>query len=80
MKVYAKKITRQQAEQVTNPIIYIGSNPSTGIKIIVLSGGHLDTSIGFEVHSPINSNYLFDLYRVTNIAVLIKASAYYIAQ
>lgn len=80
MKVYAKKITRQQAEQVTNPIIYIGRNPTTDKKIIVLSGGHLDTSKGFEVHSSINSRHLFDLYRVTNIAILIKASAYYIAQ
>lgn len=80
MKVYAKKITRQQAEEIEDPIIYIGRNPKTDKKIIVVSGGHLDTLTGFEIHSSINGHYLFSLYRVANIAVLIKASAYYVAQ
>lgn len=80
MKVYAKKITRQEAEQMTNQVIYIGRNPTTDKKIIVLSGGHLERFTGFEVHSSINGRYLFNLYRVIEIAILIKASAYYIAQ
>ena len=80
MKVYAKKITRQQAEQMTDQIIYIGRSPTTDKKVIVLSGGHLPTINEFEIHSSINGRYLFTLYRIVNIAVLIKASAYYIAQ
>lgn len=80
MKVYAKKITRQQAEQITNQVIYIGRNPTTDKKIIVLSGGHLPTINELEIHSSINGRYLFSLHRITNIVVLIKTSAYYIAQ
>lgn len=80
MKVYAKKITRQQAEQITNPIIYIGRNTTTNKKIIVLSGGHLPNIDDFEIHSSINGRYLFSLYHIVDIAILIKASAYYIVQ
>lgn len=80
MKVYVKKITRQQAEQMTDQIIYIGRNPTTDKKIIVVSGGHLPNINEFEIHSSINGHYLFNLCHIVNIAVIIKASAYYIAQ
>lgn len=80
MKVYAKKITRQQAEQITNPVIYIGRNPITDKKIIIVSGGHLPDISEFEIFSSINGRYLFRLYPIINIAVIIKAGAYYIVQ
>ena len=77
MNIYANRISKTQAKQLTNCVIYVGSNQFNNKRIAVISYGRLNHNGEFQVFAANQGRWLYSVVNVTETSEL-NADSYYL--